>query len=75
MAEWFPRGFYNNMAMQLTGLNDKLAQLNSNLTAASASTERLSLALNWLTGLGAVVGFLGVIVAAVEVLHRWNMRS
>ena len=75
MAEWFPSGFYNNMTMQLTGLNDKLAQLNSNLTAASASTESLSRALNKLTLLGALVGFLGVIVAAVEVVHRWNMHS
>jgi hypothetical protein len=78
MPEYFPSGFYNNMAMQatglnekMTGLNEKLDQLNANLKAASASTERLATALNWLTGLGACATFLGVIVGAIELVHRW----
>ena len=72
MPEYFPTGFYNNMAEQMTGLNAKLAQLNTNLTAASASTEKLARALNLLTGLGAAAGFLGVLVAAIELVHRWH---
>ena len=78
MPDYFPIGFFNNMAMQLTGLdektaglNEKLEQLNANLKAASASTEKLATALNLLTGLGSAAAFLGVIVATIELVHRW----
>jgi CHASE3 domain sensor protein len=53
-------------------VSGKLDQLNASIQAASASSERLARALNWLTAVGAGVALLGVIVAAVEIAHHWS---
>ena len=53
-------------------VNGKLDQLSADIQGASASSERLALALNWLTAVGAVVAVLGVIVAVVEMAHHWS---
>jgi beta-phosphoglucomutase-like phosphatase (HAD superfamily) len=58
-------------ATLMAELSERLDQLNSNIKAASASSERLARALNWLTGIGAAVALLGVLVAAIEIVHRW----
>jgi hypothetical protein len=66
MTDVFPIGFYNNMAMQLTGINEKLEALNRNLVAANKSAGRLALALNLLTAAIALI-------ALVELVHRWRV--
>jgi len=53
-------------------LNVRLDQLNSNISHASASSERLARALNRLTAIGAGVALLGVVVAAIEMAHHWT---
>ena len=53
-------------------VNGKLDQLSADIQAASASSERLARALNWLTAVGAGVALLGVIVAVIEMAHRWS---
>ncbi len=67
-SQWIPTGFYNNMAMQLTGINEKLQALNNNLTAASKSADRLAGALNWLTAAIALI-------ALIELALRWWWRA
>jgi hypothetical protein len=47
-------------------LNEETNKLNTNIIQASASSDELAKALNRLTKYGAIVVFLGVIVAAVN---------
>lgn len=66
----------NNQMQRLNGniesANSKLDHLNANIIKASESAEKLSRALNWLTFWGVVVAAVGVGVAVVELVHRWN---
>jgi hypothetical protein len=50
----------------------RLDELNSNIKAASASSERLARALNLLTGIGAIVALAGVGAAIIEMVHHWT---
>ena len=63
--------------LELVGNNidaaaDKLDKLNATIREAGQSSERLALALNWLTAVAGGVAFLGVVVAALALWHHWG---